>query len=205
MTRTPSGPDKLAARIGIARSEKPTDTASAAAAASPQTVATPTRSATTGPDEDCGDFGLRIGRDGTWYYRDSPINRKPLVKLFATVLRREPSGYFLVTPVERGRIEVEDAPFTAVSVSSEGTGRARRLTFTTNLDQEVTADADHPIRVAVDAESGEPRPYVEVRDQLEALILRSVYYELVEWGETVAENGTDRYGIWSSGIFFPLG
>lgn len=195
MTSTPSGPDKLARRIGVAPAENPPTV--------PPATAAPSAAVT--PDEDCGDFGLRIARDGTWYYRGSPIGRKPLVKLFASVLRREPTGFWLVTPVERGRIEVEDAPFTAVSVTSDGSGPQRILTFTTNLDDTVTADAEHRIRVTVDPRSGEPRPYLHVRGGLEALIVRSVYYELVEWGADVAEAGEKHYGIWSAGAFFPLG
>ncbi len=160
------------------------------------------------PDEteSCGDFDMRIARDGTWFYRGSPIGRKALVKLFASVLRREADGsYWLVTPVERGRIEVEDAPFTAVELKVEGDGRARRLTFRTNVDEEVTADASHPIRVAEDPVTGEPSPYVLVRDGLEALILRPVFYELVELAEERVVDGRTVLGVWSAGNFFPLG
>jgi hypothetical protein len=161
------------------------------------------------PAAGCGDFDIRIGADGTWFYRNSPIGRLPLVKLFASVLRREPDGsYWLVTPVERGTILVEDAPFVAVEVDSEGEGAGRNLRFRTNLDERVTADAGHPIRVAVDATTGEPRPYIHVRDGLEARILRPVYYQLVELGEfRRADDGTgeESFGIWSGGRFFTLG
>ncbi len=154
---------------------------------------------------DCGDFGIRILRDGTWLYHGSPITRKPLVRLFSTVLRREPDGFWLVTPVERGRIIVDDAPFTAVEMSIEGAGPDQRIAFRTNLDDTVTADAAHPLRVELDPDTGEPSPYVEVRDGLEALIVRSVYYELVDRGETRMLDGEESYGIWSAGTFFRLG
>jgi len=155
--------------------------------------------------EDCGDFGIRILRDGTWLYHGSPIARKPLVRLFASVLRRDGDAFWLVTPVERGRIIVDDAPFTAVEMTIDGAGIAQRIGFRTNLDEIVTADAAHPIRVALAAGSGEPSPYVVVRDGLEALIVRAVYYELVERGETSRLDGEERYGVWSAGTFFPLG
>jgi len=163
-----------------------------------------------GPEECCGDFDMRIGTDGTWFYRNSPIGRLPLVKLFASVLRRESDGsYWLVTPVERGTIVVDDVPFTAVDVDIEGRGQDQALRFRTNLDERVTADADHPIRVEVDSETGEPRPYIHVRDGLEARILRSVYYRLVERGEFRRESADDAqedaFGIWSGGRFFTLG
>ena len=166
-------------------------------------------SARSGPEsargETCGDFGIRILRDGTWLYHGSPITRKPLVRLFSTVLRRERDGYWLVTPVERGRIDVDDAPFTAVEMTIEGTGEAQRITFRTNVDDTVTADAAHRLRVAVDRVTGEPSPYVEVRDGLEALIVRAVYYDLVERGESRVVDGEEIYGVWSAGTFFPLG
>ena len=152
------------------------------------------------------DFGIRITRDGTWLHQGSPISRKPLMRLFSTVLRRDEAGdYWLVTPAERGRIEVEDAPFTAVELAVSGAGREQALTFRTNADDLVTADADHPIRVDHDPASGEPSPYVLVRDRLEALILRPVYYHLVELGVEEKVGGDHLYGVWSKGSFFPLG
>ena len=159
-------------------------------------------------DEVCGDLDIRIARDGTWFYRGSPIGRKPLVRLFSTVLKRDAEGqYWLETPVERGRIEVEDAPFTAVELTAEGDGRDRTLTFRTNVDDMVIVDAAHPIRVEHDPETGEPSPYVRVRDELDALILRPVFYHLVELGEErPAEEGDGTlFGVWSRGAFFPLG
>ncbi len=154
----------------------------------------------------CGDIDMRIGRDGTWFYHGSPIGRKPLVKLFASVLRREDGGdFWLVTPVERARIKVDDAPFTAVEVNAVGSGPAQTLIFRTNLDENVIADAAHPIRVADDPATGEPRPYILIRDRLEARILRPVFYELVAIGEPRTLAGEEVYGVWSREQFFPLG
>ena len=113
----------------------------------------------------CGDFGIRIGRDGTWYYHGSPIGRKPLVKLFSTVLRKDDDGrYWLITPVEKGLIEVDDVPFVAVEMTAEGAGADQRVTLRTNLDDCVVLGADHPLRVEEDPETGEPSPYVLVRN-----------------------------------------
>ena len=151
------------------------------------------------------DFQLRIGRDGTWYYRGSPIQRKAMVCLFASVLRRESDGgYWLETPVERGPIEVEDVPFIAVEMYWRDCGGRQCLTFRTNLDELVTADHDHPIRVALDPESGEPRPYVTVRPGLEARIGRAVFYEMVALGQCECIGGRDILGVWSEGVFFPI-
>jgi hypothetical protein len=147
-------------------------------------------------------FDMRIAADGTWFYQGTPINRLPLVKLFASVLRREDDGeYWLVTPVERGRVRVEDAPFTAVEVTAEDAGSAQRLIFRTNLDEIVALDEAHPLESRNQAASQTPRPYILVRDRLEARILRSVYYHLVDLGEQQGE----QFGVWSSGRFFPLG
>jgi hypothetical protein len=149
---------------------------------------------------------MRIGKDGTWFYHGSPIGRKPLVKLFASVLRREADGdYWLVTPAERGRIRVDDAPFTAVEVNAAGRGRSQVLTFRTNIDDEVAADAAHPIRVVHDFVTGEPRPYILVRGRLEARILRPVFYELVELAEVGGHDGEEVHGVWSRERFFALG
>ncbi len=154
----------------------------------------------------CGDFDIRIARDGTWFHQGSPIGRKPLVRLFASVLRREADGEFwLVTPVERGRVIVDDAPFTAVELEANGSGSSQTLRFRTNIGDWVEADGDHPIRVALAPGSGEPSPYILIRDGLEALILRSVYYHLVELAVEREENGETVLGVWSKDIFFPLG
>jgi hypothetical protein len=154
----------------------------------------------------CGDIDIRIGRDGTWFYHGSPIGRKPLVKLFASVLRRESDGdYWLITPAERGRIKVDEVPFLAVEVNAAGSGAAQTLTFRTNLDEEVVADAAHPIRVVDDPDTQEPRPYILVRDGLEARIVRPVFYELVELAEPRRSGADEVHGVWSREQFFPLG
>ena len=150
-------------------------------------------------------FGIRIARDGTWHYLGTPINRMPLVKLFSTVLQREDDRYWLVTPVERGLIDVDDAPFVAVEVIVEGEGRATRLTFRTNLDEEILAGPEHPIRVEIDPATEEPAPYIQVRDNLEALIARPVFYELVELAEEVLNGQEIELQIWSDGMVFSLG
>jgi hypothetical protein len=152
--------------------------------------------------EACGEIDIRIARDGSWFYHGSQIARKPLVRLFASVLRRNSDGtYWLVTPAERVRIRVDDAPFVAVALDVEGEGRAARLNFVTNVEETVTAGPNHPIRVALDPETQEPAPYVMVRDGLEALIARPVYYELVSLGG----EHEGQFGVWSDGIFFSLG
>jgi hypothetical protein len=154
---------------------------------------------------DLGNLEIRIARDGTWFYRGSPIGRPALVKLFASVLRREPDGcYWLVTPAERGRIEVEDVPFLAVALTVIGDGREQELIFQTNLDDIVTAGRDHPLRVET-AASGEPAPYILIRDRLEARIARPVFYDLVELGREERVEDAAQFGVWSGGSFFRLG
>jgi hypothetical protein len=154
---------------------------------------------------DCGDLDMRIARDGTWSYRGSPIGRLPLVKLFASVLRREADGrYWLVTPAERGHIEVEDVPFLGVELTVEGQGRNQQLIFRTNLDEFVTAGADNPLRVETAAD-GEPAPYILVRDGLEARLARPVFYDLVELGTEQRVGDAIQFGVWSQGMFFRLG
>ncbi len=153
---------------------------------------------------DCRDYQMRIARDGAWYHQGGRIDRMALVKLFSTVLKRDEAGdFWLVTPVERGRIEVEDAPFVAVELQTKGSGKTRIVKMRTNLDHWVTVDADHPIRVAEDPDSGEPAPYVLVRDNLEALIGRAVFYELADLAEESSDGSV--LGIWSNGVFFALG
>ena len=154
----------------------------------------------------CGDIDMRIARDGTWFYHGSPIGRKPLVKLFASVLKRDSAGdYWLETPFEKCRIAVDDAPFTAVEMFVEGAGAGRTIRFRTNIDEMVSAGPEHPIRVETDAESGEPAPYVGVRDGLDALILRSVFYDLVELGEETDGPDGATVRVRSDGAFFTLG
>lgn len=157
------------------------------------------------PPVDHGDLDMRIARDGTWFYRGTPINRLPLVKLFATVLRRDPDGgYSLVTPIERGRVTVEDAPFIAVEVERRGEGQGQELIFRTNLDEIVAAGPDHPIRVDT-AANDEPMPYLLVRPGLEARLARPVFYELVAYADAAREAGDVQFGVWSGGAFFSLG
>ncbi|HZB93376.1 MAG TPA: DUF1285 domain-containing protein [Stellaceae bacterium] len=154
---------------------------------------------------DCGHFDITIARDGTWHYRGSPIHRLPLVRLFSTVLRREADGSFwLQTPAERGRITVEDAPFVAVELSRSGEGQQQELIFRTNIDDTVAADEAHPLRVVNDSATG-PRPYVLVRNGLEARLTRPVFYELVELGREERVGDATLFGVWSKGRFFPLG
>src|SRR6266700_1050657 len=157
------------------------------------------------PAVELAGLDMRIARDGTWFYRGSPITRMPLVKLFASVLRREPDGlYWLVTPAERGRVTVEDAPFIAVAVDRQGEGQAQLLIFRTNLDEIVTAGPDHALRVETAAD-GAPAPYILVRPGLEARLARPVFYELVELGREEAIAGEAQFGVWSGGSFFQLG
>ncbi|WP_236198631.1 DUF1285 domain-containing protein [Pseudomonas pseudonitroreducens] len=152
----------------------------------------------------CGDIDMRIARDGTWYYLGTPIGRKPMVRLFSTIIRRDGDDYFLVTPVERCGITVDDAPFVAVTLTVEGQGEQQVLRFTTNVEDEVVADAAHPIRVELDPQTQEPSPYVLVRVNLEALIHRNVFYQLVELAVPREIDGVDWLGVWSSGEFFPI-
>ena len=165
----------------------------------PPAKATPT-------DEGCGEFGIRIGRDGTWYYHESPIGRLALAKLFASVLRREADGsYWLVTPVERGRIIVDDVPFVAVELDVVGAGRDQILSLRTNIDDRVDIGDGHELRVEIDPATGEPRPYVMIRAGLEARLARSVFYHVVELGTEEVIDGHPSLGVWSKGRFFPLG
>ena len=153
-----------------------------------------------------GDIDIRIARDGTWYHEGRPIRRMALVRLFAGILERDSNGeYFLRTPVERRRIRVDDAPFVAVESTVEGDGPEREVRFRTNVDDRVTAGPDHPLRVAIDAATGEPSPYVHVRGNLEALIARPVYYDLVNAGRIGRRAGREVLGIDSRGCFFVLG
>ena len=149
----------------------------------------------------CGDIGMKIARDGQWYYDNSPIGRKKLVRLFSTILRHDKDGeHYLVTPVEKIRVEVEDAPFVATLMQVSGAGQEQILRFETNVGDFAEAGPEHPMRFEIDAATGEPSPYVHVRARLEALIARSVFYDLVELG--VVEN--DKFGVWSHGVFFPI-
>lgn len=155
------------------------------------------------PDH-CGDSEMRIAADGTWFHQGSPIGRAEMVRLFSTILRREPDGSFvLVTPVEKLSIEVEDAPFVAVEMTSEGNGQDRSLAFRLNTGDLVVADADHPIEMRGTAE--EPRPYLHVREGLEALVARPVYYELATIAIDEQQDQNQPIGLWSRSTFFSLG
>jgi hypothetical protein len=149
----------------------------------------------------CGDIGLRIARDGQWYYAGSPIGRKRLVRLFSTILRHDEDGeHYLVTPVEKIRVEVEDAPFVATLMQVTGSGRDQILTFETNVHDFASAGAAHLLRIELDPDDKTPAPYIHIRARLEALISRAVFYDLVALGETV----DDQFGVWSENVFFPI-
>lgn len=148
----------------------------------------------------CGDSEMRIARDGTWFHQGSPIGRVEMVRLFSTILRREADGgYVLVTPGEKLDIAVEDAPFVAVEVKNEGAGAVRSLAFRLNTGDMVVAGPQHALRFE-ERDDG-PHPYLHVRGGLEALVARSVYYELAEMA---LEDGTDAPGVWSGNAFFPM-
>jgi uncharacterized protein len=148
----------------------------------------------------CGEIDIRIARDGTWFHQGTPIGRKEIVRLFSTILRKEGDNYFLVTPVEKMRIRVDDAPFMAVLMDRQAEGPAQRLVFTTNVGDEIVAGENNPIRVA---DQDRPAPYIHVRRGLEARISRNVFYQLVD----IAVPADDRsmMGVWSEGKFFVLG
>lgn len=154
----------------------------------------------------CGDIGLKIRRDGTWLYRDSPIGRVALVKLFAGVLRKDEDGRtYLVTPAEKVDVEVEDAPFLAVEMEAGGKGREQRLTFRTNVDDVVTCGLQHPLRFAEQEPGRGLKPYVLVRGRLEALLTRALLHDLVALVAEETREGRRVAGIWSGGAFFPIG
>lgn len=151
----------------------------------------------------CGDIGLKIARDGTWYYQGSPIGRAPIVRLFSTILRKDPERYVLVTPVEMVSVEVEDAPFLAVELAVDEREHGPVLRFRTNVNDWVTVDADHPLRFEP-GPSGGLKPYVLIRADLWALVTRSLFYDLAERGETRDIAGCSMYGVASAEQFFPM-
>lgn len=152
----------------------------------------------------CGDIGMAIRADGVWMYQGSPIGRMPLVKLFASVLRKDEDGrHYLVTPAEMVDVAVADAPFLAVEMQADGTGREQVLTVRTNVDDIVVCGPQHPLRFVEEDHSGGLKPYVLVRGRLEALFTRALYYDLAELAVT-APDGGNGIGVWSSGRFFPL-
>jgi hypothetical protein len=152
----------------------------------------------------CGDIDMRIARDGTWFYEGTPIGRLGMVRLFASILKREGDRYFLVTPVEKVGITVDDAPFVAEDVEAEGAGADQVLWFTTQVGDRVAAGPDHPIRMPRDAGTDEPSPYVLVRADLEALIDRKSFYRLIDLGVHEVRDGVSWFGLWSGGRYFPL-
>jgi len=155
--------------------------------------------------EFCGDLNMRIAVDGTWFYEGTPIGRKRMVKLFSRILRHDEDGkFYLVTPVEKVGLQVEDAPFVGVEMRIQGEGADQILQFRTNVDDWVSVDKDHPLRFEVDPVSDGLKPYVLVRARLEALISRAVYYDLAALG---VEHNIDEetwFGVWSSGVFFKM-
>jgi len=153
----------------------------------------------------CGDLDMRIARDGTWFYQGTPIGRPAMVRLFSTVIRRDGDDYFLVTPVEKVGIQVEDAPFVAVRLDVSGEGEAQLLRFVTNVDDVVEAGQEHPLRVSLDPQTQEPSPYIHVRANLEALVHRNVFYQLVDLAVPGDVDGESWLDVWSGGGFFPIG
>ena len=153
----------------------------------------------------CGDIGMRIAGDGTWFYAGSPIGRKPLVKLFASVLRKDEDGRtYLVTPAEKVLVTVEDAPFMAVEMTVEGAGAGQRLHLRTNTDDWVACGPDHPLRFGRDPRTGGPKPYLLVRGRLEALFTRALYYDLVALAGIETRDGLEEFGVWSGAAFFAM-
>ena len=152
----------------------------------------------------CGDLDMRIAADGTWFYLKTPIGRHALVKLFASVLWREGDKYFLVTPVEKVGITVDDAPFTAVEMRQEGEGAGRALSFRTNVDDWVTCGPEHPLRFEPEPDTDGLKPYLHVRRDLWALVSRALFYDLVELGEERDVDGTRMFGVASAGEFYPM-
>ncbi|MEP3277592.1 MAG: DUF1285 domain-containing protein [Stappiaceae bacterium] len=153
----------------------------------------------------CGDLDMRIARDGTWYYMGSPIKREALVRLFASVLRRDDDGrHYLVTPVEKVGISVEDAPFLAVELHSSGSGENQSVTVRTKQGDVVTAGAEHPMRFEKEDGNDGLKPYILVRGRLEARLARALLYELAELGSNRKIGDIDMFGVWSTGVFYPI-
>lgn len=153
----------------------------------------------------CGDIDMEIRADGTWFYMGTPIGRAPLVRLFSTVLRKDEDGKtYLVTPVEKVGIRVEDAPFLAVEMSVTARDGEKVMTFRTNVGDVVEAGPDHALRFVVHGENHELKPYLHVRGRLEALVSRAVMYELVEQGQTIEIDGVEMFSVRSGGAIFPV-
>ena len=152
----------------------------------------------------CGDIDMRIGMDGTWFYQKTPIGRPALVKLFASVLKREGEKYFLVTPVEKVGIVVDDAPFIAVEMNTSGGNNGRVLQFRTNVDDWIPAGPDHALRFEPQPKTGGLKPYLHVRRDLWAKVTRALFYDLVALGEECDVNGKRMFGVFSQGEFFAM-
>jgi uncharacterized protein len=152
----------------------------------------------------CGNLDIRIAADGTWHYLGTPIGRPAMVRLFASVLKREGDRYFLVTPVEKVGITVDDAPFLAVAMEQDGTGAERSLLFRTNVGDVVRCDAEHPLRFEPEAGTDGLKPYLHVRRDLWALVTRALFFDLAALGETRHVDGREQFGIASGGAFFPM-
>jgi hypothetical protein len=152
----------------------------------------------------CGDLDIRIAADGTWYYLGTPIGRPALVRLFASVLKREGDRYFLVTPVEKIGIRVDDAPFQAVEFERDGEEQGRTLVFRTNVDDIVRCDAEHRLRFEPEQGTGGTRPYLHVRRDLWARVTRPTFLELVDIGEVREVEGQRMFGVASAGVFFAI-
>lgn len=152
----------------------------------------------------CGEIDMRIRRDGVWFHDGTPIGRPGMVKLFSSILKREGDKYFLVTPVEKVGITVDDAPLIVIDVTAAGTGPHQTLTFTTLTDDVAVAGPANPIRIAFDPATGEPSPYILIRANLEALIDRKSFYRLIDLGTQSLHEGVRWFGLWSGGTFFPV-
>ncbi len=152
----------------------------------------------------CGDLDMRIGADGTWYYLKTPIGRPALVKLFSSVLKREGDKHFLVTPVEKVGIVVDDAPFVAVEMRVEGEGDARVLQFRTNVDEWIACGKEHVLRFDPERATGGLKPYLHVRRDLWAKVTRALFYDLVALGEEREVDGERMFGVVSAGEFFAM-
>jgi hypothetical protein len=152
----------------------------------------------------CGDLDMRIASDGTWFYLGTPIGRPALVKLFASVLKREGDAHFLVTPVEKVGIRVDDAPFLAVEMEIEDGGRGQNLVFRTNVDDVVRCDSEHKLRFEPEEGTGGIKPYLNVRRNLWAKVTRALFFDLVALGEVRELEGERMFGVRSAGEFFPI-
>jgi hypothetical protein len=151
----------------------------------------------------CGEIDMRIDAEGTWFYNGTPIGRPSLVRLFASVLRKDPERYVLVTPVERVGIAVADVPFIAVEMAIEGGGGDRRIAFRTNVDDLVQVDDEHPLRFETDVGGG-VKPYVKVRGGLWARVTRALTYDLIDLGETRDLGEAETFGVSAAGAFYPI-